>query len=65
MGEYKQKLVFTAALIGIATVIFLSLQIKYLNADNSEMQREINRLNVEKYTLCLELNRSICTYTIN
>ena len=65
MGEYKQESGFIATLIVAFVVVALSLQIVKASEDKAEMQREINRLNVENYTLCVKLNESICTYTIN
>lgn len=65
MGEYKQEMAFIAALIVVFVVGFLSFQIVEAREDNVQMQREINRLNVENYTLCVKLGESFCTYTIN
>lgn len=65
MGEYKQEIGFIAALIAVFVVVALSFQIVEAREDKAEMQREINRLNVEKYTLCVKLGESFCTYTIN
>lgn len=64
MGEYKQ-VGFIAALIVAFVVVALSLQLQALGEDKAEMQREINRLNVEKYVLCVKLADGFCTYTIN
>lgn len=62
MGEYKQ-VGFIAALI-VAFVV-VALQLEQAREDKAEMQREINRLNAEKYVLCVKLADGFCTYTIN
>lgn len=64
MGEYKQ-VGFIAALIVAFVVVALALQLEQAREDKAEMQREINRLNAEKYVLCVKLADGFCTYTIN